>query len=203
MDVFGLTGGIAAGKSEVSRMLAERGCRIIDADRLAVEALAKNAGLLGRMVEVFGNGILTREGALNRKKAAASAFRDGASVEALNRLFRPVIDSLFWEKIRVLEGENNSAPVVFDAPLLFEWGYDRHTRKNAVVVADSQTVRSRLRKRNMDWADFSSRLEFQMSVREKSARADFIVENDGSLEDLENKAGELYAKFLLSTGGRR
>jgi dephospho-CoA kinase len=189
----GLTGGIGAGKSEVSRRLAELGAVIVDADRIAREVVAPGTDGLRAVVEEFGEGILAPDGSLDRAALGAVVFADPDRLAALNALVHPLVAA------RSAEVEAAAAPdavVVHDVPLLAENGlaplYDR------VLVVDASEERrlERLtRLRGMSEADARARIAAQAPREERLAVADVVLDNDGPLQDLQAQIDRVWAEL--------
>jgi dephospho-CoA kinase len=182
MRMVGLTGGIASGKSTVSRQLQAQGIPVIDADKVAQAALRKNTWGWRRVVAVFGNGILQENGEVDRAKLGEIVFSDAAKRKQLNRAMEPCIMSgLFYEILKhwIL----GTSVVVLDVPLLFEAKIDWLTRPIIVVWVDDLTQETRLMARdNSSKEQARNRITSQLPLDVKRARADIVIDNSGSLE---------------------
>lgn len=188
----GLTGNIGAGKSTVAAMLAARGCRVIDADRLGHGLLRAGSPVLGAVVEAFGEGILDAEGNADRKALAAVVF---ANVEARRRL-----EAILHPAIRDAEGAEAVADpgngiVVTEAALLVETGGHERYDRLVVVTAPEPTRLDRLAERGLPRARARQRMAAQMQEREKVAVADYVVDNGGTLARTEQQVEELTARL--------
>ncbi|WEH42368.1 dephospho-CoA kinase [Streptomyces sp. NBC_01218] len=183
MLTVGLTGGIGAGKSEVSRLLASYGAVLIDADRLAREVVAPGTPGLAAVVGEFGAGVLLEDGSLNRPALGSIVFADSDRLAALNAIVHPLV------RDRTAELEKSAGPgsvVVNDVPLLTENGLAPLYDLVVVVDATPATQLDRLvRLRGMTEADARARMAAQASREERLAVADLVVDNDGPLADLE------------------
>lgn len=189
----GLTGGIASGKSAVSKRLAEHGAIIIDADILAREALEPGTSGLEEVVDTFGSGVLTEAGALDREALGQIVFADEDARAKLNAIVHPRVRDA-RNALRAQAPED--AVVVEDIPLLVETGQaDRFD----VVVVVSAPVEQRLdrivRHRNTSREDAQARIDAQVSEAERTAVADVVLDNSGSLEELRAQVDELYEKL--------
>jgi dephospho-CoA kinase len=177
----GLTGGIGSGKSEVARLLADRGAVVIDADALAREVVAPGTPGLARVAAEFGPQVLGPDGALDRARLAAVVFADEAARNRLNRIVHPLIAARTAER---LAGLPPGTVVVHDVPLLVEnnlaAGYDLVL----VVQAPPQVRVERLRARGMSGADARARMSAQASDDQRRAVADVVIENSGDLAAL-------------------
>ncbi|MFE9912064.1 dephospho-CoA kinase [Streptomyces clavifer] len=189
----GLTGGIGAGKSEVSRLLVSYGAVLIDADRIAREVVEPGTPGLASVVETFGPGILAADGTLDRPALGAIVFADPARLAALNALVHPLVGA------RSAELEKAAGPdavVVHDVPLLTENGLAPLYDLVVVVDASPETQLDRLvRLRGMTEADARARMAAQATREERLAVADLVVDNDGPLEDLEPQVRKVWSEL--------
>ncbi|MER6238452.1 dephospho-CoA kinase [Streptomyces clavifer] len=189
----GLTGGIGAGKSEVSRLLVSYGAVLIDADRIAREVVEPGTPGLASVVETFGPGILAADGTLDRPALGAIVFADPARLAALNALVHPLVGA------RSAELEKAAGPdavVVHDVPLLTENGLAPLYDLVVVVDASPETQLDRLvRLRGMTEADARARMAAQATRGERLAVADLVVDNDGPLEDLEPQVRKVWSEL--------
>ena len=196
MSRVGLTGGIAAGKSAVSRVLRDLGAVVIDADQLAREVVAKGTPGLDAVVAEFGEGLLGADGELDRPAMARLVFAD----EDARRRLEAIVHPLVFERIVQLEAEApEGAVVVHDIPLLAESG--RARTFDAVVVVDAPIevqVDRMVRDRGWTEAEARARIEAQASREERRAIATHVIENTGTLEDLRDRVTEVFE--ALRTG---
>jgi dephospho-CoA kinase len=186
----GLTGGVASGKSTVSRMLDELGAVLVDADVLAREVVAKGTPGLEEVVEAFGPEILTDDGELDRPAMGAIVFADAEKRRVLEGIIHPRV------RERGAELEASAGPddvVVHDIPLLAETG--QAAGFDAVIVVDVPTelqVQRMVELRGMSRGDAEARVAAQASREERLAIATHVVDNTGALEDLRRRVTELY-----------
>ncbi|MBW5250689.1 dephospho-CoA kinase [Streptomyces poriferorum] len=189
----GLTGGIGAGKSEVSRMLAGYGAVLIDADRIAREVVEPGTPGLDAVVKEFGTGILTPEGTLDRPKLGSVVFSDGERLAALNAIVHPLVGA------RSAELERAAGPdsvVVHDVPLLTENGLAPLYDLVIVVDAAPETQLDRLvRLRGMTEQEARARMAAQATREQRRAVADLVIDNDGPIEALEPQVREVWAEL--------
>ncbi|MEU0301427.1 dephospho-CoA kinase [Streptomyces sp. NPDC006175] len=179
----GLTGGIGAGKSEVSRLLARYGAVLIDADRIAREVVEPGTPGLTAVVEAFGPGILAPDGSLDRPALGSIVFADPARLATLNAIVHPLVGARSAELERAA---GPGAVVVHDVPLLTENGLAPLYDLVVVVDAAPGTQLDRLvRLRGMTESDARARMAAQATREERLAVADIVIDNDGPLEDLE------------------
>lgn len=194
----GLTGGIGAGKSEVSRRLGELGAVVVDADRIAREVVAPGTDGLRAVVAEFGEQILTPDGALDRPALGAVVFADPDRLAALNAIVHPLVAA------RSAELEAAAAPdavVVHDVPLLAENGLAKLYDRVLVVDAGEETRLDRLtRLRGMPEADARARMAAQATRAERLALADVVIDNDGPLEALEPQIRRAWEELCALAG---
>ncbi|GGY91766.1 dephospho-CoA kinase [Streptomyces nitrosporeus] len=189
----GLTGGIGAGKSEVSRLLAGFGAVLVDADRIAREVVEPGTPGLRAVVEEFGPDILDGEGALDRPALGAVVFADPERLAALNAIVHPLVRARSAE----LEGAADpGAVVVHDVPLLTENGLAPLYDLVVVVDASPATQLDRLvRLRGMTEQDARSRMAAQATREQRLAVADLVIDNDGPLDELEPQVRALWSRL--------
>ncbi|MFD5425676.1 dephospho-CoA kinase [Streptomyces sp. NPDC127084] len=187
----GLTGGIGAGKSEVSRLLVSYGAILIDADRIAREVVEPGTPGLAAIVETFGPEILAGDGTLDRPRLGSIVFADADRLAALNAIVHPLVGA------RSAELEAAAGPdtiVVHDVPLLTENRLAPLYDMVVVVEASEGTQLDRLvRLRGMTEADARARMAAQAGREERRAIADLVIDNDGPLESLEARVREVWA----------
>lgn len=196
MLAVGLTGGIGAGKSTFAALLAERGAQVIDADQIGRDALAPGRPAWHSVVSTFGDEILVPgEMAIDRKKLAGIVFEDSRKLAALNAIVHPVILERIADDLEKLS--RTDAVVVVDAALITELGL-RDSLDAVVVVTTSRTERAErlVRTRGMSLDDIHARMAAQSSPEELEAKADVVVRNDGTLDDLAAEADRVW-KLLM------
>ncbi|MEE6265793.1 dephospho-CoA kinase [Streptomyces diastatochromogenes] len=193
MVKVGLTGGIGAGKSAVSRLLASYGAVIVDADKIAREVVAPGTPGLAAVVAEFGADVLTPDGTLDRPKLGALVFSDPEKLKALNAIVHPLVGARSAE----LEASaGTDAVVVHDVPLLTENGLAPLYDLVVVVDATPETQMDRLvRLRGMTPDEAAQRMAAQASRRERLAVADLVIDNDGPLEALEPQVREVWERL--------
>ncbi|MEW1656402.1 dephospho-CoA kinase [Streptomyces sp. NPDC093707] len=193
MVKVGLTGGIGAGKSEVSRLLASYGAVVVDADKIAREVVEPGTPGLAAVVEEFGAGILAPDGTLDRPKLGALVFSDQDKLKALNAIVHPLVGARSAE----LEASAGlDAVVVHDVPLLTENGLAPLYDLVVVVDAAPQTQLDRLvRLRGMAEGEAAQRMAAQATREERLAVADLVIDNDGPLEALEPQVRAVWERL--------
>jgi dephospho-CoA kinase len=192
--LVGLTGGIGAGKSTVSAMLAERGAVVVDADQIARDLQTPGSPVLDAMAERFGEHILLADRALDRAAVAKIVFNDEAALKDLNGIVHPAMQSEIQRQID--EQRSTDRVVVLDFPLLGE-----NPRKGlaATIVVDipvEVAVRRLVDQRGMDEADARARINSQVSREERLATATHVIDNGGDRESLTAEVDELWQQLL-------
>ncbi|MFD2699888.1 dephospho-CoA kinase [Paenibacillus shunpengii] len=181
---IGLTGGIATGKSSVSRYLVSLGAILIDADQIAREVMLPGHPVLAAVIERFGQAVLNEDGTLHRKKLGEIVFGNSAELKALNDITHPAIRLEMQERMRMFEQEQPDKLVVSDIPLLYESGLSEQFEQVMVVYVPAEIQLKRLMERDgISEADALSRLNAQMDIEEKKRRADIVIDNSGTMEE--------------------
>ena len=190
---LGLTGGIGSGKSTVSARLASHGAIVIDYDALAREAVEPGTPALAAIVERFGDDVIAADGTLDRPALGAVVFGDDAARHDLEAITHPAIFDLAIAREATVPDD---AVVVHDHPLLVEVGMDAFCDLVIVVDAPEDVQLERLVKlRGMTEADARARLAAQTSREERAAAADIMLDNTGSIEDLEARVDEIWTRI--------
>jgi dephospho-CoA kinase len=200
----GLTGGIGSGKSEVSRRLAAHGAVVIDADVAAREVVAPGTPGLARIVEAFGAGVLGPDGALDRERLGALVFRDAALRAQLNAVVHPLVGE--WMAAAERAASRTARPdliVVHDVPLLAE---NRRARDfDLVIVVDvppDLQVERLVSQRGLAPDQARARMAAQASREQRLAVADLVIDNSGSLDDLDRRVAEVWADLKRRVAAR-
>jgi len=192
----GLTGGIGAGKSEVSRRLAELGAVVVDADLLARQVVAPGTDGLADVVAAFGRDVLGPDGALDRAALGARVFSDDDARRQLEAIIHPRVRA---QAAKLEAAAPDDAVVVHDIPLLVETGQaERFDRVVVVDAADEVRTERLVRVRGMSPADAQARIAAQASRHERLAAADHVVSNDGELSELDAAVEDLWRRLLLA-----
>ncbi|MGW5368096.1 dephospho-CoA kinase [Streptomyces sp. NPDC004009] len=186
----GLTGGIGAGKSEVSRLLVEHGAVLIDADRIAREVVAPGTPGLAAVVDAFGTDVLTADGSLDRPRLGSVVFADPGKLAVLNAIVHPLVGA----RSRELEAAAaEDAVVVHDVPLLTENGLAPLYDLVIVVDAGPATQLDRLvRLRGMTEDDARARMAAQATREQRRAIADIVIDNDVPLDTLRKRVAQVW-----------
>ncbi|MFO8007957.1 MAG: dephospho-CoA kinase [Candidatus Brocadiia bacterium] len=200
--VLGIIGGLGAGKSTAARLLGKRGAAVIDADRIAHRALERPE-VKEELVRAFGQDILDEDGHVERSGLARRAFEDEQSAQRLNQIVHPPVITEVKERISALRETRDVPLIVLDAPLLVEAGLHEEQCQGLLFVhAPEKLRRRRMRKqRGMTHDQFRRRSRVQISPQRKRELADFVVENDGTMEELDEQIEELWPEFCGISGG--
>jgi dephospho-CoA kinase len=195
MILIGLTGNIASGKSEVAKMLADRGATVIDADVLAREAVEPDTQALKDIVKRWGKDVLKSDGSLDRGALRQIVFADQSELDALNRIVHPGVTRLRDREIAQAR-ERGDQIVVCVIPLLFERNLVEEF--DAIVLVDAARplrLERMVATRGLNEADAMNMIAAQMPAELKRARADYVIENNGSIHDLERDVDALWSSL--------
>lgn len=197
MVLVGLTGGIASGKSTVSRFLREQGAVIVDADQVCHDLICKGGKAYKDVKATFGKAVIDVEGEINRRKLGHIIFRDLKKREVLNKILHPLV----YEQLRIkqdrLAVEAPQSVLVFDAPLLIESKAHEWMDWVILVYVDAKTQKERLVKRGeLSLEEASLRIAAQMPLDEKRAFADEVIDNHKPLAEIQSEVREIYRKLL-------
>ena len=200
MLTVGLTGGIGSGKSAVARLLAERGAVVVDADRLAREALDPGTPGLAAVVEEFGPGVLRTDGTLDRPALGRLVFADDTRRAALEAIVHPSVGRRSAELTAAAPAD---AVVVHDVPLLVENHLEARYDVVVVVEAGEDVRLARLAdSRGMPASEARSRMAAKATDDQRRAVADVVVANDGDLDDLARQVDVLWDRLVRDASGR-
>jgi dephospho-CoA kinase len=196
---IGLTGGIACGKSTVAAMLAARGAILVDADAIAREVVEPGSPALGEISARFGQDVILEDGSLHRKRLGELIFADADAKRDLENLLHPRIRQIMMGRMRENESLYPDKLVVVDVPLLYESKLESWFSEVMVVYVPRETQLSRLIARDgLTTEQAERRLNAQLPIDEKKARADYVVDNQGSLSATEEQVDTfLRGKGLL------
>ena len=201
MLTVGLTGGIGSGKSEVSRRLRDLGAVLIDADAVAREVVEPGTPGLAAVVAEFGEAILRRDGTLDREGLGRIVFGDPDKLARLNAIVHPLVGERIAARMAEVEREHPDGVVVYDVPLLVEnnlaGGYDV-----VLVVATSPATQLRrlVEQRGMTAEDAKARIAAQAPLADKLAVADIVIDNDGTLAELDARVRQVWADLRARAG---
>ena len=191
----GVTGSFGTGKTTVARMLARYGAKVLDADKIAHQLLKRRGPCFKAVVARYGKDILTK-GRIDRRKLGRVVFDDPKKLKNLEKVIHPFIIKEIKFNLRRLAHSKRKGIVVVDVPLLFEAGLHRMVDKVIVVKANRATQIQRLVKRTgMKRNDIIKRIEIQMPIRHKIRRADFVIDNGGSLAQTRKQVKMIWRKL--------
>jgi dephospho-CoA kinase len=189
--ILGITGNIASGKSTVAKFFVEAGAQFLSADQLAREVVQPGSPVLQQVVGCFGTRVLQVDGQLDRAQLADIIFTDPVARQDLNAILHPAIAELSALRLQQLNGNGNSL-VVYESPLLFEAGAEGRVDRVLVVTVAPEVQLQRLMGRDgIDEGAARSKMAAQMPQNEKVRRADYTLDNSGSLEDCRKQVMDL------------
>ena len=197
--VLGVTGNIASGKSTVAKELARRGAAVLDADQLAREVVESGSSVLKRLVKLFGTEILQQDGNLDRDRLGQMVFADVKVRAMLNQIMHPEIAKKSVERLQKLQSNPDLPLIVYEAPLLFEVGAESRVDKVLVVKIDPEVQLKRLMTRDrLSEERAQQRVAAQMPQQQKLERADFIIDNSGSVAKTLEQIDALWPQWLVA-----
>ena len=196
MQVIGLTGGIATGKSTVSAFLINAGAVIIDADRIARQVVKKGSPAYRDIIKNFGETILLPDGEINRSALGDIIFNDPQKKQLLNSIVHPHVRKEQNRQLKDLEKNDPDATVILDIPLLMETQTDRDLSEVIVVYAPEHIQITRLMQRDgISKADALARVRSQMPIEEKKERATIVIDNSGTRENTRKQTLKIFQRL--------
>ncbi|MEO6603065.1 MAG: dephospho-CoA kinase [Polyangiaceae bacterium] len=200
MRVFGLTGGIGSGKSTVAKRLRARGLPVVNADELAREAVNAGSPGLARIQEYFGPSVLRENGELHRARLAEIVFSDPEARSALDAIVHPIVRRLAAEHFHAIASTGEPL-ACYEVPLLYEVGLGEIYRPVVVVSASLERRKRHLAARDgFNDAQISARIAAQMPLEEKAHRAEYVIENTGSLKELDEATDTVFDALCEALG---
>jgi len=194
--IYGLTGGIAAGKSTVLAMFRAHGFQVFDADYVAREVVVPNSIGLKQIVEQFGQQVLKADGTLNRTKLGSIVFSDPQELKKLNQITRPLIKEKILKTITTVKESSSSQISIFEIQLLFEGHYESYFDGIISLYERPEIQLDRLMNRDGITAGVArKRINAQMSMDEKKYRADLVIDNSGDLAHLKQEFENLISQL--------
>ncbi|MEE4114107.1 MAG: dephospho-CoA kinase [Desulfobacteraceae bacterium] len=189
MIIVGLTGGIASGKSTISRFFSDAGAQVVDADRIAREVVKPGTPGYDAIVAFFGRTILLPDGTIDRKRLGEIIFNDPDKKARLDAIVHPLVFARSAEMIAHIAAETPDAVVIMDVPLLMEADMGRDLEEVIVVYAPETTQLERLINRDgIDEQAAMARIQSQMPIEEKRKRATLVIDNSGTVSDSRRQA---------------
>lgn len=190
--IYGLTGGIAAGKTTVLKIFQEAGCRIFDADQVARIIVEPGTVGLKQITKQFSKNILLPDGSLNRKKLGRIVFSDRRQLNILTGITGPLIRKRILKMIEDAKNDPSEQINIFEVQLLFESNYQPYFDATIAVYVDHETQLKRLMKRNnITKQAAEDKINSQMSMDEKREKADYWIDNSQTIDDLKNQIQQL------------
>ena len=189
---LGLSGGIGCGKSTVAKMLSDLGAVVIDADAIAKEVLEPGQIGYENVIHKFGDGVLDTSGNIDRKKLAELVFQDASQLSQLEDIVHPAVVA---RVAQIRESLPNTATVVYDTPLLVEKKLQNQFDRVLMVFADLDVRKQRLVDRGLEIGDIEARLANQVSDEQRAAVADFVIVNNGSLQELRDNVTKVWQQL--------
>ena len=203
MLIVGLTGGIASGKSLVTRVLRDLGAHIIDADKIVHDLLSPGQEACREVVHHFGVAIQQPDGSIDRRKLGDIIFSHPEERAWLNQCIHPRVFEAYNRQVHHLCERQPDAIVVMDAALLIETGYHKKMDKLIVVYAGQKDQVKRLMERDRFTLEQAlARISSQMPLDEKRTYADYVIDNTGSREETELQTIEIFARIKREAGTR-
>lgn len=200
MEVLGLTGGIACGKTAVARVFIDRGVPVVDADAVARDVVAVGTDGLDAVVAAFGREVLAPDGTLDRKRLGQRVFGDEAARKTLNAILHPRIGAESMARLAALMPAGHGF-ALYDAALLVENGSHASFAGLIVVTARPEVQRARLVERDgITEADAQARIDAQWPLARKVAVATHVIDNSGTRARLEARALEVYTELVVAYG---
>jgi len=196
LKIFALTGGIASGKSTVTLKLRSRGYSVLDADEIVRQRYGKGQSIYNAIVSAFGNEILDLAGEIDRKRLGALIFSNAEARKRLDSATHPIVEA---EILRMIEdaNANNEKMIFVDSPLLVEMGkLERYDAVILVYVTPDIQLQRLMTRNHLTYDEAMQRINSQMPIEGKKAYADFIVDNSGPLDALDQQIDDLLVQLL-------
>jgi len=194
--IVGLTGGVSSGKSLVAGELKRLGARIIDADEIAREVTCPGKDAYNGIVKEFGSGVLSPDGQINRKALGAIVFSDYEKLRRLNEITHPGIMREIVLRLSLFGEKYPGELLILDAPLLIEVGLHKTMDRVIVVYADEDKQIERLKKKdNLSDDEALKRIRAQIPLSKKRGYADFVIDNNGNVEETLKQVKDVYLKL--------
>lgn len=189
--ILGLTGGIATGKSTVSKMFTEKNIMVIDTDKIARHVLQKGTPGYFEVIEAFSEDILLTDKEINRKLLGRLIFMNKAKRETLNNIVHPKVLDICFQEIEK-QKELHKKLVVLDVPLLYESGFDQYCDIVLCVYTTKERQLKRLMDRDLIDEEYAKmKIHAQMSIEEKVVKADYVINNSNSILDTKRQFNDI------------
>lgn len=195
--VLGLTGGFGTGKSSVAQFFRKFGAEVLDADKIAHDALKRGSPVFDQVAELFSDALEKNGRKLNRKMIAGHVFSDRKKREQLEALVHPYVYERFRAKIEA----SDKGIIVAEVPLLFEAGFENLCDKVLFVQCRFQEKEKRLKRKGFTTEEIRAREKAQLPEAQKARKADFVLDNSGSIYQTRREAERLWQKLTSLTKG--
>ncbi|HDS00484.1 MAG TPA: dephospho-CoA kinase [candidate division Zixibacteria bacterium] len=199
MIKLGITGQIASGKSTVAREFAKFGGRVIYADEIGREVVEERPPILSKLIRAFGPQIVTPQGILKRRELGRIVFASAEKREILNKIVHPPLLQRLREELDKCSLDPECKLAIVDAALLVDWGWHEKMDWTVCVVTAPDTQILRLKTKGLTDQEIRDRINSQTNREELISAADFVIENDGSLEELKQKVEMIYDQIMLES----
>ncbi|MGH2437110.1 MAG: dephospho-CoA kinase [bacterium] len=199
MKAIGITGGIASGSSLVAGMFRELGAVIIEADKVAREAVQPGSAVYKKIIETFGKDVMLPDGSLDRRRLGAIVFKDPAARRRLNIITHPEIRRRIQSQVEQAAGAQPDAVVIVDVPLLLDTTGPEAFELDGVIVVvatPEQQIDRLMARDNLTREEADQRLAAQRPVAEKAAEADWVIDNTGTVDETRRQVGILWSEFV-------
>ncbi|CAJ1178982.1 dephospho-CoA kinase [Companilactobacillus crustorum] len=194
--IYGLTGGIAAGKSTVLDFFKTAGCKVYDADQIARQVVEPGTVGLQKIAQQFGSEVILSDGTLDRARLGSLVFGNPLQLQALNKITRPLIKAKILKIIQETKASTSDTIAIFEIQLLFEGNYQQYFDGVIAIYVTPEVQLHRLMKRNnLTKKVAMDRINSQMSMDEKRSRADFVLDNSGDLTHLADEFDHLFMQL--------
>lgn len=194
----GLTGGIASGKTTISKILVEKGAYLIDFDLLAHEAEEPGQPAWQGIVDHFGKSVLDSEGRIDRGKLGKIVFNRPEEMVVLNSIVHPAVHDFWQSRIRQIVEKDPRAIIISDVPLLFETGWQKNVDAVILVyIPPDEQIRRLMARNSVSIEEARARLKSQMPIGDKIKMADFVINNQEPLECARLHIDELWEELLV------
>lgn len=203
MLVVGITGSIGSGKTVLASMLQEKGAEVLDADLIAHEVVSRESPGRQAVIDKFGESVFQENGEIDRKKLARIVFDNPEKLKMLNQIVHPLVIARVNSRLEEISKEKPRSVALIDAPLIVEAGMRKMFDLLVVVVAREELRLARATALGLTTDEIRARDRAQMPQEEKIRYADYIIENEGSLEELRRKADDLWELLQKRLGEKR
>lgn len=197
LRVVAVTGGVSSGKSSVCRIFEQLGAKVISADNIVHELLTPKNPIGQQVITLLGQEIV-EDGQLNRSEIGKQVFGDPQKLAALEKILHPAVRERIAEEIQKEKNTGSVPLLVVEIPLLFEGGFASLYDATIAVVADEKECQARFVKATSSTPDdYKKRMARQMDPHEKALKADYVIDNNGTLRDLHDATASLFKKLVI------